>query len=134
MTDLSRRAFLRLGTATVAAGMAMAASDGLVSAAAPARPTTAAGDDLKPLDPFQTIFDAMSRLPLVAVAELHFLQEWHDFITSLLFHPALPHQLTDIVVEFGNAQYQSIADRFIFSDEPVARPSLAPIWRYQGWD
>jgi hypothetical protein len=76
----------------------------------------------------------MERFPLVAIAELHFLQVWHDFVTSLLFHPALPHQLTDIVVEFGNAQYQSVADRFILSDEPVSRPALAPIWRYQGWD
>jgi hypothetical protein len=68
------------------------------------------------------------------MAELHFLQEWHDFITALLFHPALPRQLTDIVVEFGNAYYQQVADRFILSDEPVSRPALAPIWRYQGWD
>jgi hypothetical protein len=70
----------------------------------------------------------------VAIAELHFLQEWHDFITALLFHPALPHQLTDIVVEFGNAQYQHIADHFILSDQPESRSALAQIWRYQGWD
>jgi hypothetical protein len=113
--------------------MTMAAGGHLLSTSGITRAATA-DDDLKPLDPIPTIFDAMGRFPLVAIAELHFLQEWHDFITALLFHPALPHQLTDIVVEFGNARYQATADRFILSDQPMARSALAPIWRYLGWD
>jgi hypothetical protein len=53
---------------------------------------------------------------------------------ALLFHPALPHALTDIVVEFGNARYQQVADRLILEDLPVAKADLALIWRFQGWD
>jgi hypothetical protein len=58
---------------------------------------------------------------LVAIAERHMLQEWHDVITALLFHPDLPATLTDIVVEFGCARYQDLADRFLPMDQPVAR-------------
>jgi hypothetical protein len=100
----------------------------------PTASASTAGAELQPVDPIRTIFAAMGRYPLVGICELHFMQEWHDFITALLFHPDLPDSLTDIVVEFGNAQYQQVADRFILGNEPVARPALAPIWRYQGWD
>ena len=131
---LSRRAFLQRATAASAA-MAMI-GPGLLSRPSSAIAGTSAGSgaELKRLDPFQTIFDAMQRHPLVAVAELHFLQEWHDFITALLFHPHLPTPLTDIVVEFGNALYQPVADRFILDDKPVSRRELQQIWQYQGWD
>ena len=80
------------------------------------------------------MLDALRRYPLVGLAELHFLQEWHDVLHALLFHPDLPLELTDIVVEFGNAQYQSLADRFVLGDQPVAKSDLALIWRFQGWD
>jgi hypothetical protein len=103
---------------------------GVARAAVP----SASGRDLKPLEPISAIFDAIKRFPLVGVAELHFLQEWHDFMTRLLLHPALPSTLTDVVVEFGNALYQPIADRFVLGDQPVSRPHLEQIWRYQGWD
>jgi hypothetical protein len=90
--------------------------------------------NLRPLPAIPTLLTALERYPLVAVAELHFLQEWHDMMHALLFHPALPATLTDIVVEFGNAQYQDVADRFILDDRPVAHLDLAQIWRFQGWD
>jgi hypothetical protein len=60
------------------------------------------------------------------------IQEWHDFISALLFHPDLPAALTDIVVEFGCAAYQEVADRFLLTDQPVARADLVQIWRQVG--
>jgi hypothetical protein len=132
--DLSRRSFLRLGAAGAVASMTVAGAGSLFDTIARADAASTGEAELKPLDPIRTIFDAMARFPLVGIAELHFMQEWHDFITALLFHPALPAALTDIVVEFGNAQYQQVADRFILGDEAVSRPALEPIWRYQGWD
>jgi hypothetical protein len=99
--------------------------------------SSAASAELQPRDAFRGIFAAMERYPLVGVAALDNLQELHDFLGALLFHPALPSGLTDVVVEFGNALYQDLADRFILQDQPVAAADLAQIWRTTGdplWD
>jgi hypothetical protein len=44
--------------------------------------------------------------------------------------PSLPSQLTDIVVEFGNALHQDIADGFILEGKPVADAEFQKIWRH----
>jgi hypothetical protein len=72
----------------------------------------------------------LKRFPLVALGERHQLQEFHDFLTALLFHPDLPEPLTDIVVEFGNARHQEVADRFVMDGQPVANSDLQQIWRH----
>ena len=74
------------------------------------------------------ILDAFARHPLVALGEVHALQEEADFIASLLHHPAFPQTVNDIVVEVGNALYQDVIDRFI-AGEPVPNPELRPVWR-----
>jgi hypothetical protein len=58
------------------------------------------------------------------------LQEVHDVLTALLLRPDLPGQLTDVVVEFGNARHQDIADRFVLEGRPVANADLQKIWRH----
>lgn len=83
---------------------------------------------LEPLDAVQATLASMEQFPLVAVGEIHQLQELHDFITALLYHPDLPDRINDIVVEFGNALYQGITDRFVLTDQPVARADLQRIW------
>jgi hypothetical protein len=90
----------------------------------------AAGENLQPREAARAVFDALQRFPLVALAERHLLQEWHDFLSALLLHPALPQQLTDIVVEFGNALHQDMADRYLLELKPVAQADLQAIWRY----
>jgi hypothetical protein len=90
----------------------------------------AADADLEPRDAIAAILDAMNRFPLVAIGEIHTLQEFHDFITALLFHPDLPGRITDIVVEFGNAQFQDVADRFVVGGQPVANAELERVWRH----
>jgi hypothetical protein len=88
--------------------------------------------ELKPLDAIQTMLMVLGQFPLVALAERHTLQEWHDFVTTLLFHPDLPGKITDIVVEFGNSRYQDLADRFVLEGRPVANADLKQIWRQIG--
>jgi hypothetical protein len=88
------------------------------------------GTELKPGDVFQGIFDALKRFPLVALGERHMLQEYHDFLTSLLFHPGLAGKVNDIVVEFGNALHQDLADRYVLNNEPIANGDLAQMWRF----
>jgi hypothetical protein len=129
-SGFSRRTFL--GRTAAAGALALTARALPVEAAGRAGAT--GGAALVPQPAIPTLLGALQRFPLVGVAELHFLQEWHDVMHALLFHPALPSALTDIVVEFGNAQYQELADRFILDDQPVAKAALAQIWRFQGWD
>jgi hypothetical protein len=83
---------------------------------------------LEPLDAVEATLAVMEQFPLVAIGKIHQLQELHDFFTVLLYHPVLPERVNDIVVEFGNALYQDIADRFLLMDQPVARADLQRIW------
>jgi hypothetical protein len=85
---------------------------------------------LKPKEAVPAVLDALQRFTLVALAERHLLQEWQDFATTLLLHPALPPQLTDIVVEFGNALHQDTADRYLLELKPITQADFQNIWRY----
>jgi len=135
---VSRRAVLqRTAMATVGAlaiGTGAAGSPRLTQAmtvpATPARDRTSSGMDLRPRDAISSILAALDRYPLVALGERHLLQEMHDLLTALLRHPALPGKINAIVVEFGNALYQDLADRFILGGQPVARADLTRLWRF----
>jgi hypothetical protein len=136
-STFSRRTMLQRTVAAAAGPLAIGAlgagSQGITMAATaagmPARGQSARGADLQPRDAIGSILAAVDRFPLVALGERHMLQEMHDLYTALLRHPSLPGTITDIVVEFGNALYQDIADRFILGDEPIARAELEQIWR-----
>jgi hypothetical protein len=123
---LSRRSLLR--RLAVTAACAAPATETLPPAATEQTPTASTG--LKPQDALKCLFDALKRSPLVALGDRHGLQEFHDLLAALLFHPDLPQPLTDIVVEFGNAQHQHIADRFVLEGQPVADTDLQSIWRH----
>lgn len=130
-TRLSRRELLRATSLTAALALTQRlpeawAGDTNQSSTQPAGHAA----ELKPRDAFQGIFEAMKQFPLVALCERHQLQEEHDFLTAMLFRPDLPAGLTDVVVEFGNAQYQDIADSYILKCKPVANARLEKIWRY----
>lgn len=127
----SRRRVLQYAAGALAAGALGAAGQGAeMAAAAAAAAPAAAGAGLQPRDALGSILAAMDHFPLVALGERHLLQEMHDFLAALLRHPALPGKITDIVVEFGNALYQELADRFILGDQPVARADLTRLWRF----
>jgi hypothetical protein len=85
-------------------------------------------DDILPLPAISGLLDVFARTPLVAVGELHGLQELADFLVALLYHPRFSETVDAIVVEFGNSRYQALMDRFI-NGEPVANHELRPIWR-----
>jgi len=85
--------------------------------------------DLQPIDAYQSVIDATKQYSLVALGEYHQMQEWHDFMGELLRRPEFTSSVDDIVVEFGNALYQDVADRFILELEPVAFDELSQIWR-----
>ncbi|NUR62319.1 MAG: hypothetical protein HOV87_27215 [Catenulispora sp.] len=75
-----------------------------------------------------TVFAALKRHRLVAIGEVHGLQEHYDALASVLTDPRLPGLVDDVVFEGGNSLYQAVADRFV-SGLPVARSELRPLWR-----
>src|SRR5262245_25411461 len=75
--------------------------------------------------------------PLVALAEQHRRAELHAYLLALLEDPRFGRSVDDVVVEFGNALYQPLADRY-FAGEDVPAREVRRIWRDTGqwlvWD
>jgi hypothetical protein len=111
----------------VQAAAALAVAPAGLTAAAPATPATSGSP--QPVAALTSVLDAFDHYPLVALGEHHQLQEFHDFLTALIVHPDFPMAVNDVVVEFGNALYQEVADRFVVAGDPVANAELEPIWR-----
>jgi hypothetical protein len=75
------------------------------------------------------ILGLFDRYPLVAVGEMHYNVEEHAFLRRLISDPRFPDKATNIVVEFGNARYQSVIDRYI-SGKRVPPAELSRVWQY----
>jgi len=82
----------------------------------------------KPAKAVEGLLEVFDRFPLVALGEAHQSQTEHEYIAALIKHPAFATKVNDIVVEFGNALYQPIMDRYI-AGETVARTDLRKVWR-----
>jgi hypothetical protein len=81
-----------------------------------------------PSDAIEEIVKAFDKFPIVGLGESHGLQEEADFIARLIRHPAFSAKVNDIVVEFGNALYQDVIDRYIAGKE-VSPAELRQVWR-----
>jgi len=74
------------------------------------------------------LVDAFQQFPLVAFSEpSHGAAGTGEFIGALLRHPRFATTVDDIVVEFGNARYQDVADRYV-AGEPVPYDELKQVW------
>src|SRR5688572_21895070 len=74
------------------------------------------------------LVNAFQRFPLVAFSEpRHAAGGTREFFESLIRHPGFAGIVNDVVVEFGNARYQAIADRYT-AGEPVPHDQLKQIW------
>jgi hypothetical protein len=88
---------------------------------------------IKPMPAITGLLEQFATHRLVALSEMHGLQEEADFITALLHHPAFPATVQVIVFEVGNARHQAVVDRFV-AGEPIAARDLRPVWRdFWGW-
>jgi hypothetical protein len=65
---------------------------------------------------------------LVAVGEAHGNVRDHEFRVALIRDPRLFARVDDVLVEFGNARYQQLVDRFVTGD-PVPDESLRRVWQ-----
>jgi len=92
-----------------------------------------------PVDPLSAILDVFDSYRIVALGEgNHGNMQGHAFRLSLIRHPRFADTVNDIVVEFGNARYQSLIDRFVRGDD-VPEASLRRIWQdttqpFTTWD
>ncbi|NUS04990.1 MAG: hypothetical protein HOV97_20800 [Nonomuraea sp.] len=120
---LTRRRFLAVTGAGTAAG-------GLLTGGAGGRLTTGSTGraDVAAQGLTQAVLAAFERHRLVAIGESHGQQEHGDAQQLLLADPRLPRVVDDIVVEFGNALYQPIVDRFV-AGAAVEDHVLRQVWR-----
>jgi hypothetical protein len=82
-----------------------------------------------PIEPIAAILNAFQSSPIVALAEGdHGNEQGHAFRLSLIRDPRFAAVVNDIVVEYGNARYQEVADRFV-RGEAVADGILREIWQ-----
>jgi len=71
---------------------------------------------------------AFDKYPIVALGDAHDCPEIYEFIGSLVKNPDFPNRVNDIVVEFGNALYQDVIDRYV-SGNDVSPAELSQAWR-----
>jgi hypothetical protein len=83
--------------------------------------------ELRPEPALNYIAEAFDRYPVVALSELHGNRESAAFLAMLMRHEGFSRRVNDIVVEFGNAAYQPVVDRYI-SGAPVRRDELRGTW------
>ena len=71
-----------------------------------------------PADPTTVMLNAFRTHPIVALGEgQHWNVQGHAYRMSLIRDPRLPKAVNDIVVEFGDARYQDVIDRYVAGDE-----------------
>lgn len=66
-----------------------------------------------PQDPAQGIVKLFDTYRIVMLGEIHESRQEYDVLGRLLADPGFPQRVNDIVVEFGNARYQDLVDRYI---------------------
>lgn len=109
---------------SIAALLCAAATTGFAGAQ-PARPAIPA----LPIEPITGILEALKTHDVVALGEgNHGNEQGHAFRLALIRDPRFPAAVNDIVVEFGNALYQDVIDRFV-QGQPVAYEELRKVWQ-----
>jgi hypothetical protein len=81
-----------------------------------------------PVNAIDGILAAFETHGIVALPDAHGSGRTHAFLLSLIRDPRFVRTVDDIVVEFGNAGYQDVADRFV-RGEDVPLEALCPVWR-----
>ena len=98
----------------------------------------APGTGAAPADPQGRVLQLFKQYDLVAISEYHGVKEVHEFLQSLVRdHRLASYNVRNIVVEFGNAMYQDVADRYVFGGR-VPPAEVRKIWRdttmFLAWD
>ena len=84
--------------------------------------------DPSPQKAVKAVLEAFDHYPVVGLVESHGLEEQRAFIERLVGDPHFPEKVNDIVVEFGNARFQGVMDRYV-AGEDVPDVELQRVWR-----
>ncbi|WP_305453309.1 hypothetical protein [Oceanobacter sp. 2_MG-2023] len=76
-----------------------------------------------------TIEEIVNSTRLIALGDIHGSEKPVNFLINTLKQPAIANKIDNIVVEFGNAQYQALADDYLLKGVYVAPETLRQIWR-----
>lgn len=93
----------------------------ILAAASPAVPRAQAPEAVAPRPAVQAIVDAFATHDLVALSDAHGDVRAQDFLRTLVAAPGFADTVNDVVVEFGNARYQDVVDRFVRGDDVPLR-------------
>lgn len=92
-------------------------------------PQPPAAPPATPVEPIAGILDAFHSHAIVALGEgVHGNEQGHAFRLSLVRDPRFARTVNDIVVEFGDARYQDVMDRFL-SGGDVSQSDLRHVWQ-----
>ena len=92
-------------------------------------PATPPERPIKPVEPVEAILAAFDAHDIVALDEgRHGNEQGHQLRLRLIRHAAFAGRVNDLVVEFGNARYQPLMDRYI-RGEDVAGVELRRAWQ-----
>ena len=87
------------------------------------------GTPAVPIEPIAGILEMFKTHDVVALSEgSHGNEQGHAFRLALIRDPRFSATVNDIVVEFGNALYQDVIDRFV-QGEQVAYEDLRKVWQ-----
>ena len=78
-----------------------------------------------PIDSIAKLFDTYR---IVMLGEIHACRQQYDLLDRLIADLAFAERVNDIVVEFGNARYQNIVDRYV-AGENVHQEQVERAWR-----
>jgi hypothetical protein len=81
-----------------------------------------------PVDPIPAIVEAFREHDVVALGDAHGNEQARMFLRSLIRDARFTAAVNDIVIEFSNARYQSVVDRYVNGGD-VPPDSLAQVWR-----
>jgi len=75
------------------------------------------------------VLSAFAQYPLVALSEGagHGQRETRDFFAALIRDRRFAPTVRNLVIEFGNARYQAVIDRYV-TGQPVQRDELRHVW------
>lgn len=81
-----------------------------------------------PVDPVAAILDAFETHEIVALGDAHGNEQSQAFLKALVRDSRFPNVVNDIVIEFANARYQPLIDRFV-NGEDVSLETLRQVWQ-----
>ena len=81
----------------------------------------------KPEDPVHPLARLFDTHDLVLFGELHTSRQQYELLERLIVFPEFARKANDIVVEFGNALYQDVVDRYV-AGQDVTIEQLQRAW------